>query len=368
MKTTDKDNLIFINGIRVILCLMVFVSHFYNFLGGRYVHGIRIIGAVGARAVDVFFFLTGFFTLLSYENRKQNPAAYFGHKLKRLYPEYIPAIIIASLTLPIFTSTQEMLLRFLTGNNIGAWGMTYTAKGFPDIRSVLIYLLFSNGIIPVKTGTVLGVAWCMPVEVYFYLIFCVLMLFCFRSKDNKTRKLIYKTFYVIFLVAGVIQRIIEGEDPQQTLLRSLPVMFMGVLMAEIYRERESGKIVEKIMVFTGIAYLFLLDPTQNWISSGIIIAVMSLLLFPDKFERIRKCLSLNLFVKGGSISFSFYLFHTIAISLVFWVLMKINEEITVIPAVLVILIALPVSLLITLGYSAVMTKLTGYVRKKDERR
>ncbi len=138
---------------------------------------------------------------------------------------------------------------------------------------------------------------------------------------------------------------------------------MGVLMTEIYREREFGKIVEKIMVFTGIAYLFLLDPTQNWISSGIIIAVMALLLFPDKFEKIRKCLSLNLFVKGGSISFSFYLFHTIAISLVFWVLMKINEGITAIPAVMVILIALPVSLLITLVYCIIMEKLAGNIRK-----
>ena len=121
MERTDRDNLIFINGIRVFLCLMVFVSHYYNFLGGRYIHGIRMIGALGSRAVDVFFFLTGFFTLLSYRSRKTDPLRYFGHKLGRLYPEYVPALIIAAVSYPLVTASQEELLIRLTGSNTGAF-------------------------------------------------------------------------------------------------------------------------------------------------------------------------------------------------------------------------------------------------------
>ncbi len=363
MNNADKDKLLFINGIRVILCSMVLVSHFYNFLGGRYIHGIRVIGAIGARAVDVFFFLTGFFTLLSYENRKMKPVFYFGHKLKRLYPEYVPALIIVALTYPLFTASQEMILRLFTGSNIGAWGGTYTIAGFPSIRSFLLYLFFSNGIIPVDFDHFFGVAWCLPVEVYFYLIFSILMLISFLIKDIKAQRVLCKGAFIISLIAGVVQRLIAGEDAQQTLIRSLPVMFMGVLMAEIFREERSKKMLEIVMIGVGMVYLFLLDPSQNWISVGIIFFVVLMLLFPDKSEGVRKLLSSKLFVWGGSISFSFYLIHTTSIALVFWCLMKINESVFAMPAAAMIVIALPVSLLFTVGYSVIMVKFAGWSRR-----
>ena len=162
----------------------------------------------------------------------------------------------------------------------------------------------------------------------------------------------------------MVQRIFAGEDAQQTLLRSLPVMFMGLLMAEVFCEGRSKKLTETVMVFVGMVYLFLLDPTQNWISVGIVFGVVLMLLLPERFGRMRGFLSSKQFVSGGSISFSFYLFHTIAIALVFWCLMKMNESIFTMSAAVMILIALPVSFLITVGYSIVMVRLSGWIRKK----
>lgn len=45
----------YVNSYKLILCLMVVVGHFYNYIGGRYIWGIRLIGAFGSPAVILPF-------------------------------------------------------------------------------------------------------------------------------------------------------------------------------------------------------------------------------------------------------------------------------------------------------------------------
>ena len=146
-----------IYGYKVLLCFLVVSGHMYNFIGGRYIWGIPMLGGIGARAVDGFFLITAFLTMLSYEKRPCNSKKFIMKRFWRLYPVYIVCLLLAYITEPIRTGIQEKILFYLTGNNIGAWGMSYVKEPFASVNDFLQHVFLIHGIFD-KTSetTILG--------------------------------------------------------------------------------------------------------------------------------------------------------------------------------------------------------------------
>lgn len=110
----EYKTLEFINGYKLVLCFIVIIGHFYNYIGGRTIWGIRLLGAAGAKAVDAFLFISGFLMVYSVVQRKQEPyrslrtsCRFLKNKFLRLYPVYFLAITTASVTQPFFSKTQR---------------------------------------------------------------------------------------------------------------------------------------------------------------------------------------------------------------------------------------------------------------------
>lgn len=320
---TNLNKISFLDGYKVILCSMVAVGHFYNFLGGRYIYGVRLIGGMGARAVDGFFFITAFLTVLSLQRKNRRPEAFFFHRIKRLYPEYLPIILIAIITVNIRSIIQmDTLIRF-TGNTIGAWGIEQFERSFPDIKSIILHLFFCNGLIPCQE--ILGVTWCLPIEVWFYFI-VMLVLFFARGKEENRQKL-FTVLFIVSFAAGIILFCNGFKDHQHNFVRSLPVLFTGVMFSEMYIGNIS-RFKGWLCSVTGLFYLFILDVSQNWMSVGIILVLMVMLLTNKETSmmiHMNSFLSIPFFRKGCELSYSIYLIHTLIIAFVFGFVIKLDS-------------------------------------------
>ena len=355
-----EERTAFIDGIKVFLCLVVAVGHFYNFLGGRYIYGIRLIGGMGAKAVDVFFFLSAFLTTLSYQKRKRNATELLVHRLRRLYPEYLPILIIAFLTYRIRSIFQENTLMYFTGDHVGAFGGVFLPQPIPEIKSLLPYLFFCNGFF--QGPVLLPVAWSLPVEVWFFVIFALVTAI---TKGNEERmRAIFIILYLIFVFVGIYISLHSITSFFTTVLLALPIMLMGVIFAELFQGK-IRKLQGWICVTVGLLYLCFLDIRQNWLSVGIIVIIIVLLKVDIRgFALIRSFLSRPFFHKGCILSYSIYLIHTIVISMVFGGLVTFNEKTELLSKKILILLAFILSCVFTILSAWVINRTFLFKREK----
>ena len=140
----ERNETSFINGIKSILCFMVLISHFYNYIGGKQVLGIPMVGAFGARAVDVFFFLSGFLTVFAYikKNKKSEQKKFIVKRWFRLYPVYLVCLACAFFFTQFLTKVQSNTLIFFNGNTVGAYGYQYLPQeNLPSMMDFISHLL-----------------------------------------------------------------------------------------------------------------------------------------------------------------------------------------------------------------------------------
>lgn len=119
-------------------------------------------------AIDSFFVISGFLVYMSYDKSK-NMKDYFSKRFRRIYPAYFVVIILAALSLMIFSTLS--------------WKEYYTHPDF--LKYVLCNLVFLNFLHPnlpgVFTGHYLsavnGALWTIKIEIMFYLFVPVIAYF-----------------------------------------------------------------------------------------------------------------------------------------------------------------------------------------------
>lgn len=312
-----------IYGYKVFLCFLVVLGHMYNFIGGRYIWGIPMLGGIGARAVDGFFLITAFLTMLSYEKRPCNSKKFILKRFWRLYPVYIVCLLLAYITEPVRTGIQEKILYFLTGNNIGAWGLTYQKESFASGNDFFQHVFLIHGIFDKTTETtILGTFWTMSVEWIYYVFFALLIVVLLKKK-NKLDMWFTNLFMISVALGLVIYALNFKEDPQRNFIRCLPIFFFGMIMAtKSFQKRKDLYLLGTILCI----YLMILDKSQNWVSCGIIMFLMVLLFEKnrvlDLFQKILSCSLMEYLCKR---SYVVYLTHTIVMPFCFWGGYKISE-------------------------------------------
>jgi peptidoglycan/LPS O-acetylase OafA/YrhL len=312
------------------------IGHIYNYIGGREVWGIRLIGGMGAKAVDIFFFLTAFLTMNSFAKKEVYASKFSGNRFIRLYPAYFVILVISFFTVSIRSRLQVEILMYLTGNNIGAFGNSYQyISKLPGLGDILQHIFLIHGIFSSDyRSSILGPLWTMSVEWCYYLIFAVVIYFGFQMESirKKGGKYVLYLLYVLSLAGGYIYYLINAKtDMQQHMIRNIPIFIMGMLIAlgfiKIIPRRETIAVA-----FLGLCYIFLLEPSQNWLSCGILSVVLILLMIDDKFCAIfpikiaSRMLSSVWMDTGCRLSYSLYLCHMLVIPFGFSLSMQIAKR------------------------------------------
>lgn len=326
LKLEARNETFFLDGIKVLLVLMVLTTHFYNYVGGRHVWGVRLIGALGPRAVDVFFFLSGFLTIYTYIKKSsiEKQRFYLLKRFFRIYPVYFFAIILAYFSEPICSLSQKGTLLRYTGNNIAAYGAVINGKSLAGSNDLFQHLLLIQGMFTdgYRT-TLLGPAWSMPVEWFYYIVMALVFVIVYKTKRSKPviGKPLFYVAYALSLIMGLALFVRTGEDNMQTFIRNLPLFFIGMIVAMFYHRVVSY--CEFLISFgVGLLYLLLLSPSQNFISAGIIMIAVGLMFLPSNglagmIGRATTFLSKKLFCMGCKISYSVYLLHMLIMPIAF---------------------------------------------------
>ncbi len=106
---------------------------------------------LGAAGVDIFFVISGFVMILVTRNKQTSPRSFFANRLTRIYPNYWVYFLIVSVVWLIQPTWVNSSL-----------------PGTPGFIPAFL-LLPSSGI------PVVSVAWTLEFELYFYLVFAILL-------------------------------------------------------------------------------------------------------------------------------------------------------------------------------------------------
>jgi exopolysaccharide production protein ExoZ len=270
--------------LRAIAALAVVLFHAAERSGGHF--------QIGAAGVDVFFVISGFIMWTISERRPVTPWRFLLDRLQRIAPSYwiVTAIMIAGAVAGLFPN-----MKLTTGHILGS--MIFIPERSP-----------SNGMI----WPVLVQGWTLNYEMFFYAIFGAALLL-----SRRIRLFSIASVFAAFVIAGVI------FSPQSPLLLTYtrPIILefvVGILLAELWL---SGTIPKAglglaliVVALSGFAAIQLLHLEFNELNCGPL--AMALVLGTVSLERSGKLPDIPPLTYLGNASYSIYLWHTLAISVV----------------------------------------------------
>ncbi|HDR2752568.1 TPA: acyltransferase [Enterobacter asburiae] len=289
------------------LCVVFF--HFRGYLNGVYAQkdlGLILFNS-GAFGVDLFFMISGFIIALSTQNTTSK-MIFAVRRFFRIYPAFIVIFVIGALTVYGFDPSENLLR-----------GAFFIHRNY-SIES------------PGFGYNVLGPAWTLSYEIYFYAIFVLAMTF-----SHKYRTIISSLFLITPIIAlqlyynggisvsGTAAANVPVENPAFSLLRfiSSPIIIefaVGMLFYELYKRIyftiSNGGALFIYFVCLGFFVTFYFSGNLNGFGLdkyGVIsIALLFGFLVYDKYIGFNENKVLNFL---GDISFSIYISHYLFINL-----------------------------------------------------
>ncbi|KAA6488757.1 acyltransferase [Agrobacterium rhizogenes] len=270
--------------LRAIAALAVVLFHAAERSGGHF--------QIGAAGVDVFFVISGFIMWTISERRPVTPWRFLFDRVQRIAPSYwiVTAIMIAGAVAGLFPN-----MKLTTGHILGS--MIFIPERSP-----------SNGMI----WPVLVQGWTLNYEMFFYAIFGAALLL-----SRSIRLFSIASVFAAFVIAGVI------FSPQSPLLltytRPIILEFVaGILLAELWLSgtipRAGLGLALIVVALSGFAAIQLLHLEFNELTCGPL--ALALVLGTVSLERSGKLPDIPLLTYLGNASYSIYLWHTLAISVV----------------------------------------------------
>ncbi|OED01512.1 MULTISPECIES: acyltransferase [unclassified Rhizobium] len=249
---------------------------------------------IGAAGVDVFFVISGFIMWTMSERRPVTPLRFALDRLQRIAPSYwiVTAIMIA-------------------GAAIGL---------FPNMKLTASHILGSLLFIPVRSPSagggeiwpVLVQGWTLNFEMFFYVIFAACLFL--------PQRLRLASMTAIFLAFVIVGGIIAPQSPL-LLTYTRPIILEFVAGAILGRLWLSGHVPGAGLglaliaaALSGFAAIQILGLDFNEVTCGPL--AVTLVLGMVSVERSGKLPSIPLLTYLGNSSYSIYLWHTLAISVV----------------------------------------------------
>ncbi|WP_132958148.1 acyltransferase [Rhizobium sp. BK251] len=270
--------------LRAFAALAVVIFHAAEKTGGHF--------RIGAAGVDVFFVISGFIMWVMSERRPVTPGRFMLDRILRIAPAYwiVTAIMIAGAMVGLFPNMQLTI-----GHILGSLFFIPTASP-------------SNG----EIWPVLVQGWTLNFEMLFYAIFAATLFLPRRFQLGSMTAI-----FVLLVLAGML---VETKSPiLATYTRPIILEFVaGAILARVWL---SGKIAGSSMGYAfagaalcGFAAIQLLGLDFDEFTCGPL--ALLLVLGVIMAEKGGKLPDLPLLTYLGDSSYSIYLWHTLAISVV----------------------------------------------------
>jgi peptidoglycan/LPS O-acetylase OafA/YrhL len=344
-----------LDGLRGVAVLIVLLSHTSN--AHLYFHEWLNFGRVGKVGVFLFFLLSAYLldrqiaiAYLSNKSSLQYWKNYFLRRFLRIYPLFILTVIVCAL---------------------------FTAIGLPTliegVEDVLMHIFLMRG---------KSVFWSIPVEFKYYFISPFLMWICHRYLKWDVKKVLF--FFVGLIIISIVIESLFHLSSLST-LRYFPVFLVGTLIS-IYELLKKDVLSVKISPLTyeilGILSLVLMLLTIPYYFNLIFDAkikdfhnhmyylpysvLWGVILLSTKYGYgfITKIFELKVFRFIGTISFSLYLLHPLALRFVLWNPIDMPEYLRIYVFFVVIVI---VSILSYLMIERPLSKIKIYNKKIVEK-
>jgi exopolysaccharide production protein ExoZ len=248
--------------------------------------------AIGAAGVDVFFVVSGFIMIVISENRHLTPLGFLKDRLLRIAPSY-------------WIVTSIMVLGSLAGL-------------FPNLMLDPAHLIASYLFIPVaspSTGEmwpILVQGWTLNYEMFFYLVFAASLLLA-RPLRIAALALVFGTLVLVGQFAAPAGSIMDFYT-RPIVLEFLAGAVIGRLWLAGHAPHPDTGLMLIAFAILSFAAIYLLQSNFNtWLCAPLAICLVSGMLAVEKGGALPRIPALSYI---GDASYSIYLWHTLAISVV----------------------------------------------------
>ena len=305
--------LIIIQLLRFIAALMVVFTHTYSHVaaaGGEEKGLFYLIGSIGYAGVDVFFVISGFIIWHTTRNTTgyDKILKFFYRRSTRIYTGYWPYLLIA---IVLFYMLDSAVFE-----RKDLWG------------SVLLYNYKVSDLI-------LPVSWSLTYELYFYLVFAVLLFFTAKTRLN----IIILFFFLVLTTQTLTVLLTETYTPKYYKDANLFIRFIaspfcleflaGCILAAYHKRIHLTYPILLFILFLSTSMIiyvqeFVIHDSlmkgyyRMWRVPLVGTAAIALVLLAIRLEKNGKFLFPNISIIMGNISYSLYLSHTIILSALYY--------------------------------------------------
>jgi exopolysaccharide production protein ExoZ len=287
----------FITGLRAIAAVMVVTIHTGAFVEFGWL-GATITDN-GKYGVHIFFVISGFTIARTY-NSAGSFGEYFGRRVMRIAPLYYAMVCLGFALILYGTIPRPYWMEFYGSD--------------ADIYNLVMHLTFLSSWDARIAASILGVEWTIPIEMFWYAVLPLVLPVALLPRTH------WKIFFGLLLL-GVLIKAVDLIGPKHT-AHFLPLsygafFYLGAL-AETWRETSRQRFGDarcKQLFWASSALFVLALVTDTGASEALFaFATAGIIAFHSGTRHGALCLKPMLFM--GSISYSIYLIHMLAIELV----------------------------------------------------
>lgn len=299
METKKYEYIDSLRGIAILLVIMlhtqfiVVLSPAMSFFSS----GLRSIIETGFLGVNLFFLVSAFTLTMSHQRRQFEDHAtlnFFIRRFFRIAPVYYLAIVYFSFS-----------------NYLGFDFSNLDLGNIPK-KELFLNLIFANGFFSQYIHNYVPGGWSITVEFTFY------ALFPFLLSRIKTINGAFIFTFATLLFSTIADMIIRGYDPHQErslrlyIVAQLPVFSLGILAYHILTEKLSNVKISTLICLAVTVLIYCYIPISHDFLFSIVFFMMLLILS----QRQYKLFSNKILARIGKVSFSMYLLHFVALTII----------------------------------------------------
>lgn len=302
MITRQYSSTNFITGLRAIAILMVFLIH----SGGGGLRELSEIGnrvvSLGKYGVEIFFVISGFTIFYQFCKRDYSLKNFLKVRLFRIVIPYFPILLMLFIFSDFFMKNISYFELFS-------------------------HFIFFNFLSNDYANSIIGVEWTLSVEIFYYLLFGVLITYGYISAKSKN---LIIWFIVFFIIAILTAYLVKSNIIETLTGHFMPFKYgymfvlggMAFMLRIHFEKRYSEEFLNKLSnvtfifsIFLFFTYLTITIIPMSTSLNEIFFSMFTFILitFLRDSAMLSKIFTNRVIVFFGSISYSFYLLHFIVI-------------------------------------------------------